>query len=368
MAESPAKDPSATAEAAKRLDSWKEIAAYFNRDVRTVRRWESELGLPVHRRQHTRRGIVYAYESELDTWWKAGRKRSEKASETPPGGGRRLMAATSVAGVLLLAGGYFAWMRFRGNTASPPFEIIRTTTLTSAGRSGKAAISPDGRYIAHTVVTSGQQSLRVRKAGTLYDIELVPPGPVRYVGITFSPDSETLYYITGAPDGGRPIHYRIAAMGGPAQKLKEGLNSPVTFSPDGEKFAFVREAAGESTLMIADLNSGSEQRLLSRKLPEVLDYPAWSPDGQTIACTAVDSSIASPKGSGARIIEVRVSDRTERPLSKQTWPFIRGLAWLGNLHGMVMSARDQDTGAYHVWCADRAIREAMRRSLVHPMN
>ena len=32
-----------------RLDSWKEIAAYLNRGVRTVRRWEREEGLPVHR-------------------------------------------------------------------------------------------------------------------------------------------------------------------------------------------------------------------------------------------------------------------------------------------------------------------------------
>ena len=349
MAESKVHDPGAAAETSRRLNSWKEIAAYFNRDVRTVRRWESELGLPVHRRQHTRRGIVHAYESELDTWWKAGRKRPENVDATPAAGSRLLILAASVAGVLLLAGGYFAWLRIRGNTPSPPFEIIRTTTLTNAGRSGKAAISPDGRYIAHTVVTSGEQSLWVRRAATLYDIELVPPGPVRYVGITFSPNSETLYYITAAPDGGRSILYRIPATGGPTQKLKEGLNSPVTFSPNEEKFAFVREEAGLSTLMIADLKSGSEQRLLSRKLPEVLDYPAWSPDGQTIACTVVDSSIASPKGSGARIIEVRVLERTERPLSKQTWPFIRELAWLGNRHGMVMSARDQDTGAYHVW-------------------
>jgi hypothetical protein len=179
------KDPGATAEAAKRLNSWKEIAAYFNRDVRTVRRWESELGLPVHRRQHIRRGIVYAHESELDAWWKAGRKRPEKVDETPAGGGRLLILATSVAVVLLLAGGYFAWVRIRVNTASPPFEVIRTTTLTGAGRSGKAAISPDGRYIAHTVVTSGQQSLWVLRAATLYDIEL--PNPSVMSALPFPP-------------------------------------------------------------------------------------------------------------------------------------------------------------------------------------
>lgn len=54
-----------------RLDSWKEIAAYTNRGVRTVRRWEREEGLPVHRHVHRRLGSVYAYRSEIDAWREA---------------------------------------------------------------------------------------------------------------------------------------------------------------------------------------------------------------------------------------------------------------------------------------------------------
>jgi TolB-like protein len=51
-----------------RLDSWKEIAAYLHRGVRTVRRWETDEGLPVHRHVHRTLGSVYAYRSEIDTW------------------------------------------------------------------------------------------------------------------------------------------------------------------------------------------------------------------------------------------------------------------------------------------------------------
>ena len=51
-----------------RLDSWKEIAAYLNRGVRTVRRWEREEGLPVHRQVHRVLGSVYAYKSEIEAW------------------------------------------------------------------------------------------------------------------------------------------------------------------------------------------------------------------------------------------------------------------------------------------------------------
>ncbi|HSA93525.1 MAG TPA: tetratricopeptide repeat protein [Terriglobales bacterium] len=53
-----------------RLDSWKEIAAYLKRDVRTVQRWEKKEGLPVHRHLHEKLGAVYAFRSEIDTWWR----------------------------------------------------------------------------------------------------------------------------------------------------------------------------------------------------------------------------------------------------------------------------------------------------------
>ena len=54
---------------ARRLDSWKEIAAHFGRRVRTVQRWEKEEGLPVHRLPHRRRATVFAWPEELDAWW-----------------------------------------------------------------------------------------------------------------------------------------------------------------------------------------------------------------------------------------------------------------------------------------------------------
>ena len=56
-----------------RLDSWKEIAAFLRREVRTVQRWEKTAGLPVHRLRIERQSAVYAYKSELNAWY-ANRK------------------------------------------------------------------------------------------------------------------------------------------------------------------------------------------------------------------------------------------------------------------------------------------------------
>ena len=54
-----------TGNPADRLDSWKEIASYLRRDVRTVQRWEKKEGLPVYRHLHDKLGSIYAYRNEL---------------------------------------------------------------------------------------------------------------------------------------------------------------------------------------------------------------------------------------------------------------------------------------------------------------
>lgn len=50
------------------LNSWKEIAQYLGRGVRTVQRWEAELGMPVRRPRGKSRSAVIAVMSELDQW------------------------------------------------------------------------------------------------------------------------------------------------------------------------------------------------------------------------------------------------------------------------------------------------------------
>lgn len=55
-----------------RLNSWKEIAAYLRREVRTVVRWEKERGLPVHRVPGGKGRSVFAYTDELDRWGAGG--------------------------------------------------------------------------------------------------------------------------------------------------------------------------------------------------------------------------------------------------------------------------------------------------------
>jgi tetratricopeptide (TPR) repeat protein len=87
-----------------RLDSWKEIAHYLGRDIRTVHRWEADEGLPVHRQIHKKRGSVYAFKSELDEW-RQGREGQEPRPRTiaaaPHSRRWRLLAATAAFGLVV---------------------------------------------------------------------------------------------------------------------------------------------------------------------------------------------------------------------------------------------------------------------------
>ncbi len=79
----PAEKPAADKTPEKRLDSWKEIAAYLNRDVTTVQRWEKREGMPVHRHVHDKRGSVYALSEELDGWIQSRRSRPDEVENQP---------------------------------------------------------------------------------------------------------------------------------------------------------------------------------------------------------------------------------------------------------------------------------------------
>ncbi len=80
----------------RRLDSWKEIAGFFGRDERTVRRWEKERGLPVHRVPGGGRGTVFAFEEDLKKWLRSSQLK-QGPDEPAKGEGRLLPLPEQVA-------------------------------------------------------------------------------------------------------------------------------------------------------------------------------------------------------------------------------------------------------------------------------
>jgi len=62
--------PSRDASSSDRLDSWKAIASYLERTVRTAQRWEKKERLPVRRHRHLKGSSVHSSKQEIDEWRK----------------------------------------------------------------------------------------------------------------------------------------------------------------------------------------------------------------------------------------------------------------------------------------------------------
>jgi tetratricopeptide (TPR) repeat protein len=88
----PSKSPEKTEEISKRLDCWKEIASYLGKGERTVKRWETDRGLPIHRVPGGGRASVYARSVELDEWLRSNEAKeldvsSDDSEEAEPADG-----------------------------------------------------------------------------------------------------------------------------------------------------------------------------------------------------------------------------------------------------------------------------------------
>lgn len=147
------------------LTSWKAIAEVFDRDVRTVQRWEKEQGLPVHRHQHHRRSSVYASRDELLAWWEQRGQEIERqqGSDATAGGALpawrvALFGAAVVALAMVVPGG-------RGEGISvariePNFPLVDLTTVRTDRRLIVQALHDvDGDGREDVIINAGQDVL-----------------------------------------------------------------------------------------------------------------------------------------------------------------------------------------------------------------
>ena len=225
------------------------------------------------------------------------------------------------------------------STASSPFDTIALTRLTTTGAAGLASISADGRYVAHVSVKAGQESLWLRQVATTSNVEIVPPANVRYLGVTFSPDGNHIYYTTSERGTNLGLLYQIAVLGGGARLVVEDIDTAVTFSPDGSQIAFLRGYPddGTSAVIVAKADGSGERKLATRKRPA--SFPllgvAWSPDGSTIAASgAHDGHLRG------ELVLVDAASGAERLFATPDWRLVSRIAWLPDGSGMVVNAQE----------------------------
>jgi hypothetical protein len=227
---------------------------------------------------------------------------------------RRSRTVTVVAAAAaLIAVAVVGWLVTRSSSPAPasaPPDAWTPVRLTSSGIvRGPGAVSPDGRYVAYAQAGDGGIGLWLRQIATGADINLRPLARVTFRGIAFSQDSTFVYYSTFPVGEIFGTLYRVPVIGGAPQKVVYNVDTPVTFSPDGRRIAFVvnHPREGRSTLDVANADGTGQTALAERKLPDRFLFnpggPAWSPDGSAIAATVSDGP-----GQGIALVNILIDD------------------------------------------------------------
>jgi len=274
----------------KRLESWKEIGAYLQRDARTARRWELNEGLPVHRHTHESRSSVYAYPSEIDAW-RAGRKVAAEPVAPRPLWKIPAFALNMLLCLVMVGNGVRPVSAQQSDGARMrqiPFE------------SGYEAPSFDGRYLTYVDWSTGDLAVRDLKTGTKHRLTDLG-GYDKASGhadesALISPDGRQVAYVFFDNQVNRADLRLVPFTGGDPQHHKILHRTEETryllldgWTPDSKSVLVSRELSdGTNQLAMISIEDGS-LRVLKSFPWKTLGIAALAPDGRYVAYSGAES-------------------------------------------------------------------------------
>jgi len=285
--------------------------------------------------------------------------------EPPPAAAATGLSRRTAAALIAGAGGSAFAVGFglgrrtapeRGAAAGEGPGSLSITRITSSGNVTSAALSPDGRFVAHVESEQGEQTLWLRQLATGQALRLAPPRNVFYWGFSFTRDGSTIVFGLKTPDDRDGAFYSISTLGGAARRLVAGIDSSPAFSRDGSRMAWVRAShpkPEQSALMIAKAD-GSEARVLAAvDLPEgfapiFFTGPDWSPDDRRIAAAVVRVGGQRAERDG-KIVAVSVEDGRVETLAEAGWRMVAQVAWLDEGKALLAIARGERQELEQVW-------------------
>ena len=288
-----------TPQSEDRLDSWKEIAAYLKRDVRTVQRWEKREEMPVHRHLHDRMGSVYASRADLDAWMRTRNLPSGQENEdnvTPPGPPEKAARLTPLLrrwGVVLplavaaaVALGTILWLQTTGRFWRNPIAEARFQTVTDFdGLEQAAAVSRDGHFVAFLSDRDGYTDVWVTQVGSGEFHNLThgsAPGlanpSIRTLG--FSPDGSLVTFWLrrpGGANGGDISIWAVPTLGGEPRPYLEGV-AEFDRTRDGSRLAYHTPGPGDPLFVTDGILRPESRPIFTSSAGLHSHFPLWAPD------------------------------------------------------------------------------------------
>jgi serine/threonine protein kinase/Tol biopolymer transport system component len=261
---------------------------------------------------------------------------------------KRRKVATGIALFILLlvagAAGYgvYSLLQRKSERRTGNVEIQRLTRLGTA--LGSVNISPDGKYVLYAK-SGPPSSLWLHQVSTGSNVQIAGPMDGQFRGTTFSPDGEFVYFVFEprlvTPEVPYTALYRVPVLGGEAKRVSTHVHSPITFSPDGKKIAYITNVNAGRSLCIADVDGGNEEILYAAQIQKedlMADGgPAWSPDGKRLAVPYGEISRGKPT---VHMAMFDITSRTLDPFTQEPLKMAFRPVWLPDGSALLMNAVD----------------------------
>ena len=246
-------------------------------------------------------------------------QESSAGNIAAPAAGQRRRATVALAVLAILGIAGFVGWRFWPHPR--PFAAVSVEQITNIGTIEKIALSADGRFLAEVKNDKGQRTVWVRNIATNTETQVLDAFGHDYLGLTFSPDGNHLYFTRLSPDNEMANNlYAMPVFGGTPRQLIFNVDSPISFEPNGNRVTYLRWSPERkddfAEIHIADKDGGNDQVLYSTA--EKALAPVWSPDGKSIAWLQAET--------GATRIDLKVIEISSRRLTTVAPP--AGVSWV----------------------------------------
>ena len=201
-------------------------------------------------------------------------------------------------------------------------------------------ISPDGKSLVYRQRLNGKDTLWLGQIDSNSSVPISDRTDIFYQSLAFSPDGGNLYLTVRDPNQLQNKLVRMPVVGGVMTDLIENISGPVTFSPDGNYFAFIRRdgRAKQTSIVIADAADGKTSACsLRARHRTILRAP-----GSRGLLTGRPSRLAQTQTIDTQtgLVTINVAKGALETIGSRAWGVVGNIAWSPDGAGILIATRE----------------------------